>query len=159
MIGSISVNDADAIQGRDLFLESYGQNADTLLRIHQIYLNIVGQMMPFLESFEDVNQEREDEAVDPTNVPVERVFGVLKFAEKALPNLQFGLLAQHTMAKFHTLTAYLPNIDSAKLDQYHSEISKIEKRMKQEHPDQQANVLAAARRVRDEVLGYFSLFL
>ena len=83
LIGSISVNDADAIQGRDLFLESYGQNADTLLRIHQIYLNIVGQMMPFLESFEDVNQEREDEAVDPTNVPVERAFGVLKFAEKA----------------------------------------------------------------------------
>ena len=122
MIGSISVNDADAIQGRDLFLESYGQNADTLLRIHQIYLNIVGQMMPFLESFEDVNQEREDEAVDPTNVPVERVFGVLKFAEKALPNLQFGLLAQHTMAKFNKVAEALKNIDPAQLEQYHSEV-------------------------------------
>ena len=55
LIGRISVNDADAIQGRDLFLESYGQNPDTLLRKHQIYLNIVVQMMPFLVSFEEVN--------------------------------------------------------------------------------------------------------
>ena len=46
--------------------------------------------MPFLESFEQVNEERGDETVDPTNVPVERVFGVLKYAEKALPNLKFG---------------------------------------------------------------------
>ena len=50
-----------------------------------------------------------------------RVFGVLKFAEKALPNLHFGLLAQYTMTK---------------LDQFNSEISEIEKRMKQEYLDQ-----------------------
>ena len=35
--------------------------------------------MPFLESFEQVNEERGDDTVDPTNVPVERVFGVLKY--------------------------------------------------------------------------------
>ena len=137
MIGRISVNDADAIQGRDLFLESYGQNPDTLLRKHQIYLNIVVQMMPFLESFEEVNREREDEAVDPTNVPVERVFGVLKFSEKALPHFQFGLLAQHTMAKFNKVAESLKNIHPAQLEQYHSEISVIEKQMKQDHLDQQ----------------------
>ena len=55
-------------------------------------------MMPFLESFGQVKEERGDETVDPTNVPVEQVFGVLKYAEKAFPNLQFGLLAQYTMA-------------------------------------------------------------
>ena len=48
--------------------------------------------MPFLESFENVNQERGHEIVDPTNVPVERywngTFGLLEYAEKALPNLQ-----------------------------------------------------------------------
>ena len=54
-------------------------------------MHIVGQMMSFLESFEQVNKERDD-TVDLKNVPVERVFGVLKYAEKALPNLQFGLL-------------------------------------------------------------------
>ena len=90
--------------------------------------------------------------MEPTNVPVDRVFGVLKCAEKALPNLQFGLLAQHTMAKFNKVSALLPSIGSAKLEEYHSQITEIEKRMKQDHLKQQANLLAAARRVRDEVL-------
>ena len=44
----------------------------------------------------DINNERVDEKGDPTNVPGERVFGVLKYAEKAFPNLQFDLLAQMT---------------------------------------------------------------
>ena len=130
LIKSISVGDADAIQGRDLFVESHGENPDMLLRLNEIYLNIVGQMMPFLESFENVNQERGDEIVDPTNVPVERVFGVLKYAEKALPNLQFGLLAQHTMTKFNKVSDDLPNIEPAKLEQFHSIISVLKKRMK-----------------------------
>ena len=156
LIESISVGDEDAMQGRDLFLQNYEDNPDILRRTQEIYLHIVGQMMPFLESFEQVNEERGDEIVDPTNVPVERVFGVLKYADKALPNLQFGLLAQHTMAKFNKVSSHLESIGSAKLEEYHSQITEIEKRMKQEHLDQQANVLAAARRVRDEVLGYFS---
>ena len=96
--------------------------------------------MPFLESFENVNQERGDESVDPTNVPCERVFGLLKFAEKALLNLLFGLLAQHIMAKFNKVSETLPNIDSAKLEQFHI-----------------SNILAAARRVCDEVLNSSSL--
>ena len=95
-------------------------------------------MMSFLESYENVNQERGHEIVDPTNVPAERVFGLLKFAEKALPNLPFGLLAQHTMAKFNKVSEDLP-------------------KMKQDHFDPQANILAAAQRIRDEVLGSFSL--
>ena len=90
--------------------------------------------------------------MDPTNVPCERVFGVLKYAEKALPKLQFGLLAHHAIAKFNKVSALLPSIDTTKLKEFHSEISDIEKKMKQDHLDQQANVLDAARRVRDEVL-------
>ena len=90
-------------------------------------------------------------------VPIERVFGLLKFAKKAIPNFQFGLLAQHTMTKFNKVSEDLPNIDPAKLEQFRSQISVIEKRMKQDHLDQQANILAAARRVCDEVLNSSSL--
>ena len=77
-------------------------------------------MMPFLESFGQVNEERGDETVDQTKAPVERVFGVLKYAEKTLPNLQLSLLAQHTMAKFNKVSAHLPIIGSAKVEEYHS---------------------------------------
>ena len=140
------------VRGRDLFLEIHRNNPDVLLRIKEICLNIFGQMMPFVESFEDVYNGRDDEKVDPTNVACERVLGVLKYTEKALPNLQFDLLAQHAMAKFNKVSALLPTIDTAKLEEFHFEISDIEQKMKQDHLDQQANVLDAARRVRDEVL-------
>ena len=56
------------------------------------------------------------------------------------------------MAKINKVSALLPTIDTAKLEEFHFEISDIEKKMKQDHLDQQANVLDAARRVRDEVL-------
>ena len=86
------------VRGRDLFLESHGNNPDVLVRIKEIYLNIFDLMMPFVESFEDVHNGRDDEKVDPTNIACERVLSVLKYTEKALPNLQFDLLAQHTRA-------------------------------------------------------------
>ena len=86
------------LRGRDLFLEIHRNNPDVLLRIKEIYLNIFDLMMPFVESFEDVNNGRDDEKVDPTNIACERVLSVLKYTEKAIPNLQFDLLAQHTRA-------------------------------------------------------------
>ena len=60
------------------------------------------------------------------------------------------------MAKFNKVAEPLKNIDPAKLEQYHFEISVFEKQMKQDHPDQPANVLAAERRERDEVFDSFS---
>ena len=137
LIEIISVNDEDAVRGCDLFLETNRNNPDVLLRTKEIYVNIVDQMMPFLESFEDINNERGDEKVGPTNVPCERVFGVLKYAEKALPNLQFGLLAQHAMTKFNKVSVLLPSIVTAKLEEFHSEIFNIEKEMKKDHIYQQ----------------------
>ena len=81
--------------------------------------------MPFLESFEQVNEERGDDRVDPTNVPVERVFGVLRNAEKALPNLQFGFLAQQTMAKFNKVLVHLLSIGPAKLEKFTLKYQKL----------------------------------
>ena len=58
------------------------------------------------------------------------------------------------MAKFNKVSALLPSIGSeiSNLEEYHSQITEIEKRIKQDHLEQQENLLAAARRVRDEVL-------
>ena len=72
-----------------------------------------------------MNEERCDDTVDPTNVPVERVFGVLKYAEKALSNLQFGLLAQHTMAKFIKVLAHHSSIGPAKLEEFTLKYQKL----------------------------------
>ena len=56
------------------------------------------------------------------------------------------------MAKFNKFSQDFAIIDPAQFEQFHFEISVIEKRMKQDHLAQQVNNLAAARRVRDEVL-------
>ena len=41
-------------------------------------------MMPFVESFEDVHNEGDDEKVDPTNIACERGLSVLKYTENRL---------------------------------------------------------------------------
>ena len=140
------------VRGRHLFLESHRNNPDVLVRIKEIYLNIFDQMMPSVESFGDVNNGRDDVKADPTNVPCERVLGVLKYPEKALSNLQFDLLVQHAMAKFNKVSDLLSCIDTVNPEEFHSEISDIEKKMKQNHRYQQENVLDAARRIRHEIL-------
>ena len=43
-----------------------------------------------------------------TNILCERVLEVQKRAEKALTNLDFRFLSQHTMAKFNKVSANLP---------------------------------------------------
>ena len=63
--------------------------------------------MAFHESFEQVNAEV-GMKLDTTNIPCERNLEVLKCAEKALPNLDFRFLSQHTMAKFYKVSANLP---------------------------------------------------
>ena len=65
LIENISAEDENAMRGRDLFLEIHEDNLDILSRTQEIYFHIVGQMMPFLESFEQGNEERGDETVDP----------------------------------------------------------------------------------------------
>ena len=93
--------------------------------ISEINLHIVGQIIPFFESFEQVNEEHGDDRVDPTTVLGERVFGVLTYAEKAFPYLQFGLLAQHTMAKFIKVLAHLPSIEPTKLEEFTLKYQKL----------------------------------
>ena len=88
--------------------------------------------------------------MDPTNVLYGWVFGVLKYVENSLLNLQFGLLVQHTMAQFNKVSALLSSIDTANLK--NSEMPDIEKKMKQEHLHKQENFLNATRRFRDEIL-------
>ena len=66
-----------------IFFEVHEDNLDILSRTKEINLHILGQMMPILETFLQMNEEGGDEAVDSTNVPVERVFEVVNYAKKA----------------------------------------------------------------------------
>ena len=124
-------------------------------RITIIYIQIIEQMQPFLEPFSELEEGTEEHLVDPTNI----AFGLLKYAEKHLQNLQFGLLASHSVAKFNRLDLALDSYDSSTLEEIHANIPTIEKHLKDQQRDQAAHKVESARRNRDQVQYITSRFL
>ena len=150
-IKTANVKDDNVKKGRELFLSAFENDGEKIDEVKEIYLYIVKNMRPFLEPFTQIEEGTEQHLIDPTNVPCERVFGLLKYAEKHLPNLQFGLLAQHAVAKFNRLDLVLDSYDSSVLENAHSDIPNIEKKIKEQQEKQEANKARAARQNRDQV--------
>ena len=150
-ISNAHVDDDKVHLGRETFLSKYENDHVVINRLKGIYILIVNKMQPFLESFREVEEGTEQYEIDPTNVPCERVFGLLKYAEKHVLNLQFGLLANHAIAKFNGLDMILKSVDTNQLESIHADIPNIEKRLKQQQQEQAANKLESARRERDQV--------
>ena len=149
-ISNANVDDENVRLGREIFLTRHEHDDEMINRLKGIYIHIVSQMQPFLEPFKDVEEGTEQHQIDPTNIPCERVFGLLKYAEKHLLNLQFGLLANHAIAKFNGIDK-MDSVNSTKLESIHADSPNIEQRLKQQHRDQEANRLESARRERDQV--------
>ena len=150
-ISNAYVDKDKVLLGREKFL-SFFENDEVLInRLKEIYIHIVNKMHPFLEPFREVEKGMEQYEIDPTNVPCERVFGLLKYAEKHVLNLQFGLLANHAIAKCNRVDTMLNSLDSNVLTSIHSDIPNIDQRLKQQQKDQSANKLQSARRERDQV--------
>ena len=137
----------------------YEMDENMINRVTAIYIQIVEQMEPFLEPFSELEEGTEEHFVDPTNIACERVFGLLKYAEKHLQNLQFGLLASHAVAKFNRLDLALDSYDSSTLEEIHANISTIEKHLRDQQRDQAAHKVESARRNRDQVQYITSRFL
>ena len=53
--------------------------------------------------------------IDPTNLGIERSFGLLKFFEGRFIRLSFGCLSALTIAKFNNLPQWLPAFDDEDL--------------------------------------------
>ena len=151
LIKDTNVDDTNAQKGRDLFLSIYETDEDMINRITAIYIDIVEQMQPFLEPFSELEEGTEEHLVDPTNIACERAFSLLKYAEKHLLNLQFGLLANHAVAKFNRLDLALESFGTDKLEEVHASIPKIEAHLKDQQRDQAAHKVESARRNRDQV--------
>ena len=150
-IKNANVDDTNVQKGRDLFLSIYETDENMIQRITSIYIDIIEQMQPFLEPFSEIEEGTEEHLIDPTNIACERVFGLMKYAEKHLTNLQFGLLANHAIAKLNRLDLALESFGSKRLEEIHASIPTIEAKLKDQQRDQAAYKVAAARRNRDQV--------
>ena len=108
-------------------------------------------MTPFLNEFMVVEEGTENHKIDPTNVPVERSFGIFKYLEQLLVNLQFGLLSQTAIAKFNHLHAELDSYEPSVILNAHADISTLEATMKAMHIEQENFRVQHAESMRDEV--------
>ena len=131
LIEDADINDESTIAARDLFLQKSDDNIAN--KAKEIYIDIIHQMMPYLNDFLIVEDGTEDHIIDPTNIPAERAFGVFKFIEKHLVNLQFGLISATTIATFNHLEKEIDNFDSDRIWDAHSQISDVERKMKAKH--------------------------
>ena len=76
-------------------------------------------MEPYLETEDsngvDTEADHLDMVIDPTNLAIERSFGLLKFFEGRFIRLSFGCLSALTIAKFNNLPQWLPAFDDKEL--------------------------------------------
>ena len=76
-------------------------------------------MEPYLETEDsngiDTGADHLDMVIDPTNLAIERSFGLLKFFEERFIRLSFGCLSALIIAKFNNLPQWLPAFDDEKL--------------------------------------------
>ena len=76
-------------------------------------------MKPYFETEDSngINTENDDldMVIDPTNLAIERSFGILKFFERRFIQLSFGCLSALTIAKFNDLPQWLPTFDDEEL--------------------------------------------
>ena len=62
--------------------------------------------------------------VDPTNLGVERSFGIMKFYESRFTGLTFGTLSAMTISKFNDLPQWLETLTN-RLRSFHTSIIEI----------------------------------
>ena len=137
------------VTSRELFLNKSNEAIANDVKL--IYIDIIEKMMPYMNQFLIVEEGTEDHIIEPTNVPVERAFGIFKYIEKLLVNLQFGLISATSIAKFNRLPNELEKYNPDIIWNAHSQISEIEKDMKSKHIEQENFRVQHAESMRNEV--------
>ena len=149
LIENANIRDKTTVTSRELFLAQSNEEIQNDVKV--IWIDILNQMMPYLNDFLIVEEGTENHHIDPTNVPVERAFGVFKYVEKLLCNLQFELISATAVAKFNNLPEELETYEADLIWNARSRISDIEKDLKSKHTEQENFRAKHAESMRDEV--------
>ena len=149
LIDDARIRNKLTVTSRELFLNKSNEAIANDVKL--IYIDIIEKMMPYMNQFLIVEEGTEDHIIEPTNVPVERAFGIFKYIEKLLVNLQFGLISATSIAKFNRLPNELEKYNPDIIWNAHSQISEIEKDMKSKHIEQENFRVQHAESMRNEV--------
>ena len=105
------------------YIAEFSNNQEVQTKTREVFLHfttkIMDLMKPYLETEDSngINTENDDldMVIDPTNLAIERSFGILKFFEGRFIQLSFGCLSALTIAKFIDLPQWLRAFDDEEL--------------------------------------------
>ena len=116
-------------------------------------------MEPYLRIDEtildDDGTDRLDMVVDPTNLGIERSFGIMKFYEARFINLSFGCLSAMTISKFNDLPQSLDSFSDEQLLAAHNSVRTNQSLARDAHSLQRDHLRVNTERRLDKVLKLF----
>ena len=115
----------------------------------------VDRICPPEHYLDDNGVDRLDMLVDPTNLGIERSFGIMKFYEARFINLSFGCLSAMTISKFNNLPKWIDTIGDDELVAAHDSVRMNQSIARASHMIQQDHLRLNTERRMTEVLNYF----
>ena len=139
-----SNNEEIQLLSKDVFVDF----ATKLLDLMKPYLDLAEIDRPANSGEEDDKADK----IDPTNLGIERSFGILKFFETRFHCLTFGTLSELTIAKFNKLPDQLHLFSDSDLLDAQQSIRQTQSVARQRHSAQQDFMRDNAIRQQDKVL-------
>ena len=123
IVDNLSRNEEVDRVAHQKYIAEFSNNQEVQTKTREVFLHfttkIMDLMKPYLETEDSngINTEADDldMVMDPTNLAIERSFGILKFFEGRFIQLSFGCLSALTIAKFNDLPQWLPAFDDEEL--------------------------------------------
>ena len=100
--------------------QEFSQNQEVQTKTREVFIHFTRKIFELIEQHLEIDQfdeetDRLDTNVDPTNLGVERSFGIMKFFESCYASLSFGTLSALTISKFNDLPQWLDTFTNEKL--------------------------------------------
>ena len=89
----------------------FSQNQEVQTKTREVFIHFTRKIFELMEQHLEIDRFDEetdglDMIVDPTNLGVERSFGIMKFYESRFTSLTFGTLSALTISKFNDLPKF-----------------------------------------------------
>ena len=103
------------------FIAEFSNNDEVQTKTREVFLHFTGKIIDLMEPYLEMDgidaaaNDDLDTIIDPTNLGIERAFGLLKFFEGRFIRLSFGCLSAMTIAKFNNLPRWLSTFDDEEL--------------------------------------------
>ena len=158
--------DRDATQR---YVSDFANNVDVQTKTKEVFLYFTGKLFDLMEPYLSIDESIQDDdgtdnldrLVDPTNLGIERSFGIMKFYEARFINLSFGCLSAITISKFNDLPKWLESFPDEELLVAHGSVRTNQSVARDAHEVQQGHLRVNTERRLDKVfnLNFFFVFL